>query len=142
MMLRLAMILTLAFAAPAASAVTEARYEGDISYEAHFRRPGETRPYKSLQRFYADDAGAYRMEWYTWQATDSARGEPESFLVVGESVFHRDAPGKRWKALAGERAELARMQAAAVFPNALATEMKGHVVEEHDASDRVHLLDA
>jgi hypothetical protein len=102
--------------APSRGVWSERVFEGALDLEAHFRRPGETHRYLSRQRFLTDGVSAFRMDWTTWQAGDSAIGPPESDLVVGERVFHRDAPGAPWRELAGSRAELTRMRAMAGFP--------------------------
>jgi glyoxylase-like metal-dependent hydrolase (beta-lactamase superfamily II) len=105
---------------PSSGAWAERTYEGTIDLEAHFRRPGETRRYQSRQRFLTDGERAFRMDWQTWQTGDSTIGPPESDLVLGERVFHRDAPGAPWRELVGERAELTCLRALAGFGPSLA----------------------
>ena len=139
---RAAIALLLLAALPVSSrAALSARYVGTLDYEAHYSRPGETRRYQSLQRFWTDGARAARLDWYTWAAGDSM-GEPESYLVAGDSVFHRDAPGRRWQLLTGERAELGRLQAEAAFPELLSHDKRVGALSATSRRDHVMLLDA
>lgn len=91
-------------------------YEGRLDLEAHFSRPGETHPYHSRQRFLTDGRSAVRLDWWTWAWDDTAAGEPETYLLAGGKVWHRDAPAAGWEQLAGERAELGRFQAGLGLP--------------------------
>jgi hypothetical protein len=93
----------------------QAGYRGTVKVEAHFRRPGETRAYQSEQRFYTDGKGRARLDWSTGEEADTAWA-PESYLVVGDSVYHRDAPNARWQLLRGRKAHEGRLQAYAGFP--------------------------
>ncbi len=90
----------------------QVRYDGTGWLEAHFKRPHEARPFHSKAIYSADGRGRLRLDWTTWADGDSAP-TPETFLVRGDSVFHRDAPGATWQLLAGQRRQLARLQAAA-----------------------------
>ena len=114
-------------AAPATAAPPNSprqlHYQGTFVAEAHYRRPGDTRRYGSEQWYYTDGKGRVRLEWTTWNEGDTTR-VPESFLFIGESVFHRDAPTGPWRLLAGERARLGRFQA-------LAGLMPGNRIEQH-----------
>ncbi len=102
----------------AAAKPSQLRYEGTVWLEAHFRRPHETRPFHSEAIYSADGRGRARLDWTTWGDGDSAR-VPETYLVAGDSIFHRDAPGERWQLLAGERRRLGRIQAEAGIPSEL-----------------------
>lgn len=110
--LLLCLSLSLGPAGATAAVPRQLHYEGTIDYEGHYPRPGDTRRYLCEQRYTTDGAGSVRLEWTTWKEGDSTR-VPESFLIVGDRVFHRDDPASRWKLRAGERARLARFQAMA-----------------------------
>lgn len=101
--------------APAAGRCLEARYEGVLELEAHFRRPGEKQPYHSRQRFLADGKGTVRMDWTTWIEGDSA-GAPESWLLSGAALLYRAAPGSKWRAVAADHREQALAQVTAGLP--------------------------
>ena len=101
--------------APAAGRCLEARYEGVLELEAHYRRPGEKVPYHSRQRFLADGRGIVRMDWTTWLEGDSA-GAPESWIVSGATLLYRAAPGTSWRAVAADHREQALAQVTAGFP--------------------------
>jgi len=90
-------------------------YRGMVNLEAHFKRPGETRPFHSEQRFYTDGKGRARLDWSTGADADTAWA-PESYLVVGDSVYHRDAPDARWTLLQGRKEHEGRLQTYAGFP--------------------------
>jgi len=96
----------------------ELTYEGTIYYQGHYPRPGEARAYHSAQRYMVDRRGRARFEWSTWSDTDTAR-VPESYLVAGDSVFHRESPTSTWELLAGEDARVARLEALAGVPSEL-----------------------
>ncbi|HEY6221284.1 MAG TPA: hypothetical protein VIX13_01995 [Candidatus Eisenbacteria bacterium] len=102
----------------AAATPSRLRYEGTVWLEGHFRRPHETRPFHSEAIYSADGRGRARLDWTTWADGDPDR-VPEAYLVVGDRVFHRDAPGKQWQLLAGERRRLGRIQAKAGIPSEL-----------------------
>ena len=102
----------------AAAKPSQLRYEGTVWLEGHFRRPHDTRSYHSEAIYSADGRGRARLDWTTWADGDSAR-VPETYLVTGDSVFHRDAPEKPWQLLAGERRRLGRIQAEAGIPTEL-----------------------
>ena len=88
------------------------RYKGTLWYEGHYRRPHEVRTYNSEAIYTADGRGRARLDWTTWRDTDSTR-VPESFLVEGDSVFHRNDPTSPWQLLAGEARRLGRLQVVA-----------------------------
>ena len=98
----------------AAVSAGEATYEGSLDVVGHYAKPGDTRRYGSIQRFLSNGRGTVRLEWTTWSEGDSSR-VPESFLVQGARVFHRDDPSARWEEFAGMRADQARFQAMAGF---------------------------
>ena len=104
------------------------RYQGTLWLKADYRRPGETRSYGSEQRFYGESGGRARLDWTTWSEGDTAR-VPETYLVSGDSVFHRDAPGARWVLFTGRRAHEGRLQALAGFPAELQSLARGHKTE-------------
>jgi hypothetical protein len=101
------------------------RYAGTIDYEGHYRRPGETRRFESEQRYYTDGLGRARLDWATWAKGDTARA-PESFLVIGTGVYHRDSPSSPWRSLEGVRARLARFQVEAGFRTRDRIEARAH----------------
>ena len=94
------------------------RYQGEIDLEGHYARPGDTKPFHSDQRFMTDGQGRVRLDWTIWAEADTVR-EPETYLVVREAVYHRNAPGAPWFRLSGERARLGRLQALAGLPDQL-----------------------
>jgi hypothetical protein len=96
----------------------QARYEGTLDLEAHFRRPGDTRPYHSEQRYAWNGKDRCRVDWTLWEEGDSTRS-PESYLVAGDSVFYRPDPGSRWRLSTGPKARLDRLAAEAGIPGAL-----------------------
>jgi phage terminase large subunit-like protein len=98
--------------AVAAGGPAQIRYEGTLWVEAHFKRPHEIRPYHSEAIYSADGRGRSRLDWTVWADGDSSR-VPESYLAVGDSVFHRDAPGASWQLLAGMKRRQERLQAVA-----------------------------
>jgi hypothetical protein len=109
----------------AAPVPLEASYQGTLELEGDFHRPGETRLYHSRQRFFAGPGGRIRLDWTTWTDTDTAR-TPETYLVSGDSVFHRDAPGGRWTLFTGRKAHEGRLQALSGFPAELQRASRGH----------------
>lgn len=118
-----------AVAAPASPTTgVSVTYEGRLDLEAHFSRPGETRPFHSRQRFVTDGRSAVRLDWWTRAWDDTAAGDPETYLLAGGKVWHRDAPDAGWEQLSGERAELGRFQlfmGAPDFPALAALEAPG-----------------
>lgn len=125
-----------AFVGPASAAKnaplvrTQVRYDGTLWYEGHAKRPHDIGTYHSKAVYSADGRGRVRLDWTTWAEGDSAP-TPESYLVVGDSVFHRDAPGAVWKLRAGDRRRTDRLEAAAGLPQEL-----GRVVREQSAFGR------
>ena len=106
----------------------QVRYEGTLELEGDYRRPGEKRLYGSEQRFHREPGGRVRVDWTTWPMGDTTR-VPESFLVSGDSVFHRDTPGARWVLFSGRRAHEGRLQALAGFPVELQHGTRGRKAE-------------
>ena len=94
------------------------KYEGTLWLEAHFRKPHEVRPFHSQATYSADGRGRARLDLTQWAEGDSIR-VPETFLVVGDSVFHRGEPGASWELLAGERRRVERLQTMAGIPSEL-----------------------
>src|SRR5437660_5706715 len=115
-------IAALALLAPgpagAGSRPLQIRYEGTLDLEAHFRKPGETRPYRSEERWYWNGKDRCRVDWTLWEEGDTAR-VPESYLRVGERLFYRADPGSRWRLSGGARAPLELIEAEAGVPGAL-----------------------
>jgi glyoxylase-like metal-dependent hydrolase (beta-lactamase superfamily II) len=111
----------------------QVRYEGTLELEGDFRRPGETRSYDLEQRFRRWPDGRVQADWTTWSEGDTAR-IPESFLVCGDSVFHRDTPDAQWVLLAGRRSHQGLLQALAGLPEEL-----GRVTNDHKAEWRAEL---
>ena len=101
--------------APEPGRCIEARYEGVLQLEAHFRRPGEKRPYRSRQRFLANGRGVVRLDWTTWVEGDSI-GAPESWLLVGPTVLFRRDPGSPWREVGAHEKEQAIAQVTAGLP--------------------------
>src|SRR5262245_11133139 len=101
--------------APAPGRCIEAVYEGTLELEGHYARPGDTRRYRSRQRFLLGADGAARLDWSTWSAGDSA-GPPESWLLRDGRVLKRSAPGEPWRQMGGDRAEVERLQVLAGLP--------------------------
>ena len=101
--------------APDAGQCLEVQYEGTLDWEAHYRRPGETRHFHSRQVFTLDGRGNARLDWTTWAEGDTA-GPPESFLIVEDKVFRRYEPGQTWLERVGEEAELVRFRVLAGLP--------------------------
>jgi len=96
-------------------------FEGTLFYEAHYRRPGEVHPYHSRQTFSTDGRGNVRYDWTTWEDGDKDIA-PESFLLTGGRIFHREAPDRPWFEYSGLRARRARLQACAGLPRMLDNE--------------------
>lgn len=109
----------------------QVRYDGAIAYEGHFNRPHEIRTFHSRTVYSADGRGRVRVDWTTWAEDDSATATPETFLVAGDSVFHRDAPGQKWSLFSGDRRRLGWIQAAAGIPSEL-----GRIVREQTDKNR------
>ena len=92
----------------------EVTFEGTLDLVGHYAKPGDTRRYGSMQRFYSNGNGVVRLEWTTWSEGDTTR-TPESFLLAGGKVLHRSEPGARWSELSGMRGAQATLQATAGF---------------------------
>jgi hypothetical protein len=105
-------------ASDVAAKPAQIRYEGTVWYEGHYRKPHDVRTYHSEAIYTADGHGRARVDWTTWSDTDSTR-TPEAFLVLGDSVFHRNKPTDAWQLLAGERRRLGRLQTVAGIPSEL-----------------------
>jgi hypothetical protein len=117
-------------AARAGSKPLQIRYEGTLDLEAHFHRPGETRPYHSEARWYWDGKGGCRLDWMLWEEGDTSR-VPESYLVTGARVFYRPVPGSRWRLSGGARAPLELLEAEAGVPAALLRDAGAHLGPGH-----------
>jgi hypothetical protein len=101
------------------------KYEGTLWLEAHFRRPHEVRSFHSEATYTADGHGRARLDLTQWAQGDSIR-VPETFLVVGDSVFHRDESKGSWELLAGERKRVERLQTMAGIPSELGRLARSH----------------
>ncbi len=101
--------------APEPGRCIEIRYEGLLDWEAHYKKPGEIRRFHSRQVFTFDGRGNARMDWTRWSEGDTA-GPPESYLLVGNQVFHRWEPQSRWRERAGDGAVPARLQILSGMP--------------------------
>lgn len=97
---------------------TRIEYEGTLAHEGHYRRPGDVRAYHSRQTYLTDGGDRARLDWMTWREGVPASG-PESYLLVGNRVFHRETPGGRWREFGGDRARQARGLASAGLPVSL-----------------------
>ncbi len=109
--------------APGAGRLVEARYDGVVELEAHFRKPGEKRQYRSRRRYLADGRGAVRLDWTTWLESDTT-STPESWLFTRGTLLHRDAPDDAWRAVAADRRDLALAQVLAGLPWEAARQLK------------------
>jgi hypothetical protein len=98
-----------------APASAQIEYEGTLLLEGHFRRPGDVHRIHSRQAFSTNGRDRARLDWTTWEDDDSAP-VTETFLVVGDRVFHRDAPEQPWCAYTGVRARIGRLQVWACLP--------------------------
>lgn len=124
-------------ASPGVDAVAQPvqlKYEGTLWLEAHFRRPHEVRSFRSEATYTADGHGRARVDLTQWAEGDSNR-VPETFLVAGDSVFHRDEPAGPWELLAGERRRVERLQTMAGIPSEL-----GHLARSQGRSDGVDFM--
>jgi glyoxylase-like metal-dependent hydrolase (beta-lactamase superfamily II) len=97
------------------SPATRIEYEGTLLYEGHFRRPGDVRVFHSRQSYFTDGGDRARLDWTTWQEGVATLG-PETYLLVGDRVFHRDAPERSWREFGGDRARQMRALACAGLP--------------------------
>jgi hypothetical protein len=104
---------------PAATRPLQIHYQGVLDFEAHFRHPGETHRYLSDQRWTWDGKDRCRVDWVTREEGDTSSVAPESYLVIGDRVFHRADPGSRWRLAGGAHAPLERLQGEAGVPKAL-----------------------
>jgi hypothetical protein len=118
-------------AAPAAPSPVQVQYDGTIWYEGHGLKPHAIGVYRSRAIYSANARGGVRVDWSTWKEGDSASAKPETYLVAGDSVFHRDAPGEKWSMLSGNRGHLGKIQAAAGIPSEL-----GRIVKEQSDKNR------
>ncbi len=115
----LAVWVTAAAAAKDRGAPRETRYEGTLDYYGHGPRPGYSRGYHSEQHYTTDGKGRVRLDWWTWWSDKDTARVPETYLVAGDSVFHRDAPDSGWKLLSGDEARLARLETLSGLPSEL-----------------------
>jgi hypothetical protein len=127
-------LAVLAFLAPpsarADSRPLQIRYEGTLDLEAHFHRPGETKPYHSEARWSWDGKDRCRLDWMLWEEGDTSR-VPESYLVAGGRVFYRPDPGSRWRLSGGTRAPMELLEAEAGVPAALLRDAATHLGPGH-----------
>src|SRR5439155_311119 len=107
--------------------IAQIEYEGTLLFEAHFRHPGDVHPYHSRQRFLSDGGDRARLDWTTWENGDTLL-VPETYLLAGGRVLHRDAPNQPWRLLAGSRARQGRLLAQAGLPGPLERAIRA----EHD----------
>lgn len=112
-------------AKPAAPSAVQVRYDGTIWYEGHGPKPHAIGVYRSMAIYSANARGGVRVDWSTWKEGDSATVKPETFLVAGDSLFHRDSPEDKWSLRVGNRGHLGKIQAAAGIPSEL-----GRIVKE------------
>jgi len=91
------------------------RHDGSFDFEGHGSRPGETRHYESVRELWTDGGGRFRLDWTTWAKGDST-AEPESFLMIGDDIYHRDSPTAKWKYQSGGRRDRAWFQLFAAAP--------------------------
>src|SRR5687767_8189113 len=101
--------------APEEGRFVEALYEGVVELEAHFRKPGEKRPYHSRRRFLSDGRGSVRLDWTTWPQGDSAEAT-ESWLYSGGTLLYRESPARLWGIVAADRRDPMLEQTLAGFP--------------------------
>ena len=87
---------------------TRIDYEGTLLFEGDYRRPGQLHVFHSRQTYLTDGHDRARLDWTTWQDGDTLL-LPETYLMVGDSVFHRDAPGRPWRRFAGRARQQARV---------------------------------
>jgi hypothetical protein len=109
----------LAIAAPRAPQYTTVEYRGTLLYVAHARHPGDVRPYHALERCFTD-GNRVRMDGTTWAEGDTTRS-PETYLLIGDRMFHRDSPGKPWQTFvpSSRRERQMRLEGTAGFPATL-----------------------
>ena len=103
---------------PASRPATRIDYEGQLFFEADFRRPGEVHVFHSRQSYVTDGGRRARLDWTTWQDGDTLI-EPETYLLLADSVYHRDTPQQPWRRLAGHPREQAQVLACAGLPGPL-----------------------
>ena len=106
----------LATAGPRAPQYTTVEYRVTLLYVAHARHPGDVRPYHALERCFTD-GNRVRMDGTTWAEGDTTRS-PETYLLIGDRVFHRDSPGKPWQTFvpSSRRERQMRLEGTAGFP--------------------------
>jgi hypothetical protein len=109
--------------APDAGHQIEAVYEGVVQLEAHYRRPGEKRPYKSRRRYVADGRGSVRLDWATWAPPDTTAA-PESWLLTGGKLLYREEPASAWREVNPERRDIGIEQTLAGVPWELARSIR------------------
>jgi glyoxylase-like metal-dependent hydrolase (beta-lactamase superfamily II) len=100
---------------PDAGHQIEAIYEGVVEYEAHYRRPGEKRSYRSRRRYVEDGSGSVRMDWTTWDPTDTTTAS-ESWLLTSGKLLHRDPPDRPWREVTPDLRDIGLEQTLAGFP--------------------------
>jgi hypothetical protein len=114
---------------PEAGRLVEARYEGVVELEAHFRKPGEKRRYRSRRRFLSDGHGAMRLDWTTWSEGDTT-ATPESWLSARGTLLHRDAPDDAWREVGADKRDVALAQVLAGVPWELARRLRAGIATE------------
>lgn len=81
----------------------ELDFEGRVELEAHFERPHAVRTYHSRDRFRLGADGSIRRDWTTWADGDTSL-DPETWLVAGNRVYHREGSHRPWSELTGDAA--------------------------------------
>lgn len=100
---------------PKAGHQIEAIYEGVVEYEAHYRRPGEKRSYKSRRRYVVDGSGSVRVDWTTWDPNDTTTAI-ESWLLTSGKLLHRDPPDRPWREVRPDLRDIGLEQTLAGIP--------------------------
>jgi len=114
----LVLLLLIPTSVPAATRPIRIHYEGTLEYEAHYRKPGETRAYHSDARWAWDGKDRCRLD-ITVSGQGDTTAQPETFLLLGERLFHRPDPGSRWVLTGGAHRTLDLLQAEAGIPGLL-----------------------
>lgn len=89
--------------------------EGRVELEAHFERPHAVRTYHSRDRFRLAADGSVRRDWTTWADGDSVL-DPETWLIAGGRVYHRDGTAQPYRELTGDAAGDGAALACAALP--------------------------
>ncbi|HEU4405504.1 MAG TPA: MBL fold metallo-hydrolase [Polyangiaceae bacterium] len=92
-------------------------YLGTLEMEGHYRRPGETRPFRA-EWHVTTDGGAYtRLEFRTWEGEDRSKASVETTWLAGSEVVRRDDEGEPYRSLEGFEAQEARALVEAALPS-------------------------